>query len=96
MSHANSTVLGLPDCRENAKLLVDKQLVSIARYTDRMFALLMGLQWVAALAAALCYSPRSWAGGQSSTHIHVWAAVFLVAQWPAFPSTSPPDSQEVL
>ncbi len=85
MSHANSTVLGLPDCRENAKLLVDKQLVSIARYTDRMFALLMGLQWVAALAAALCYSPRSWAGGQSSTHIHVWAAVFLGGAMACFP-----------
>ncbi|TMA80770.1 MAG: hypothetical protein E6J72_07300 [Deltaproteobacteria bacterium] len=45
--------------------------------TDRMFALLMLVQWVAAIVAALVISPRAWAGYESYTHPHVWAAVFL-------------------
>jgi len=45
--------------------------------TDRMFAVLMLVQWVAAIVAALVISPRAWAGYESYTHPHVWAAVFL-------------------
>ena len=52
-----------------------KQLVY--RRTDRMFAALMTLQWVAGVAAALWVSPRTWAGTESQTHPHVWAALFL-------------------
>jgi len=52
-----------------------KQLVY--RRTDRMFAALMTLQWVAGLAAALWVSPKTWAGTESQTHPHVWAALFL-------------------
>jgi len=49
----------------------------IFRQTDRMFAVLMALQWVAGIIAALVISPRTWAGQSSEVHIHVWAAVFL-------------------
>jgi two-component sensor histidine kinase len=42
-----------------------------------MFAVLMTVQWLAGLAAALWVSPRTWAGADSHTHPHVWAAVFL-------------------
>lgn len=52
-----------------------KQLVY--RRTDRMFAALMILQWVAGVAAALWVSPKTWAGTESQTHPHVWAALFL-------------------
>lgn len=52
-----------------------KQLVY--RRTDRMFAGLMTLQWVAGVAAALWVSPKTWAGTESQTHPHVWAALFL-------------------
>jgi len=52
-----------------------KQLVY--RRTDRMFAALMTLQWVAGVAAALWVSPKTWAGTESQTHPHVWAALFL-------------------
>ncbi|HLI80087.1 MAG TPA: response regulator [Candidatus Binataceae bacterium] len=45
--------------------------------TDRMFACLMVLQWIGGIIAALVISPRAWAGEYSSTHIHVWAAIFL-------------------
>lgn len=52
-----------------------KQLVY--RRTDRMFAALMTLQWVAGVAAALWVSPKTWAGTESQTHPHVWAALIL-------------------
>ncbi len=45
--------------------------------TDRMFASLLVFQWVAGIVAAVCISPRAWAGGGSHVHPHVWAAVVL-------------------
>ena len=49
----------------------------IYRQTDRMFAVLMTVQWLAGIAAALVISPRTWIGQSSQTHLHVWAAIFL-------------------
>jgi two-component system sensor histidine kinase/response regulator len=45
--------------------------------TDRMFAYLMIVQWLAAIAFALLVGPFTWAGEQSQVHVHVWAAVVL-------------------
>ncbi|MEZ5426035.1 MAG: PAS domain S-box protein [Pyrinomonadaceae bacterium] len=45
--------------------------------TDRMFAVLMALQWLAAVVAVLVISPKTWIGQSSFIHIHIWAAVFL-------------------
>ena len=45
--------------------------------TDRSFAALMVVQFVAGVAAALWLSPRSWYGAQSAIHVHVWAALLL-------------------
>ncbi|MCA1565949.1 MAG: EAL domain-containing protein [Acidobacteria bacterium] len=50
-----------------------------------MFAVLMAIQWVAAVAAALWLSPKTWAGPDSQTHIHVWAALFLGGVVSLFP-----------
>src|ERR1051325_7075575 len=49
----------------------------ICQSTDRMFALLMALQWLAGIVAAYWISPLTWVGTTSQTHLHVWAAVFL-------------------
>src|SRR5688572_709296 len=49
----------------------------IYRQTDRMFAVLMAVQWLAGIVAALVISPRTWIGQSSEIHVHVWAAVFL-------------------
>jgi PAS domain S-box-containing protein len=51
----------------------------VYRRSDRMFAVLMSLQWLAGVAAALWISPKAWEGSDSHTHPHVWAAVFLGA-----------------
>jgi two-component system sensor histidine kinase/response regulator len=49
----------------------------ICRQTDRMFAGLLLFQWVVGLAVARWISPLTWAGAQSGTHAHVWAASLL-------------------
>ena len=49
----------------------------VHRRTDRMFAVLMTIQWVAGVAAALWVSPKTWVGANSETHPHVWAALLL-------------------
>src|SRR5690242_15877847 len=43
--------------------------------TDRLFAVLMVINWVAGIILALVVSPRTWIGDESKTHVHVWAAV---------------------
>src|SRR4051812_9980873 len=50
---------------------------AIYRRTDRMFALLMFVQWIFGIVAALVISPRTWIGTTSQLHPHVWAAVLL-------------------
>ena len=47
--------------------------------TDRLFAALFLVQWVAAMAAALWLTPRTWSGRQSTTHLHLWMSVYGAA-----------------
>ncbi|MCE9608333.1 MAG: response regulator [Planctomycetia bacterium] len=47
--------------------------------TDRMFGLLLTLEWVVLIVIALRTSPTTWSGTQQSIHPHVWIAVFLGA-----------------
>lgn len=58
-------------------VIFDEHQRVVHRRTDRMFAALMTLQWLAGVAAALWVSPKAWEGVVSHTHPHVWAAVFL-------------------
>jgi two-component system cell cycle sensor histidine kinase/response regulator CckA len=60
---------------------------SIYEHTDRMFAVLMSVQWIAGVTAALWITPRTWIGTVSQTHIHVWAAIFLGGAISIFPIT---------
>ena len=55
------------------------------RRTDRMFAGLMVLQWLAGIGVALWITPLTWIGATSSIHLHVLAAIFLGGAIPAFP-----------
>src|SRR4028118_201070 len=73
--------------RQRVKELYTEHHQSIFKRTDRMFAVLMGIQCLAAVAAALWLSPQTWAGPNSQTHIHVWAALFLGAVLSLFPIT---------
>jgi signal transduction histidine kinase len=60
--------------------------LEIHRRTDRMFAGLMGLQWIAGIVFALWVSPVTWDGPVSRTHLHVWAAVVLGGVISLFPA----------
>ena len=64
-----------PGARAAALLRSHEQ--SLYVRTDRMFAALMLMQWVAGVGAALWISPRTWTGAASTMHLHVWAALLL-------------------
>jgi two-component system, sensor histidine kinase and response regulator len=57
----------------------------IYRRTDRVFAQLMTVQWLAGILFAFWVSPRAWAGTISQTHVHVWAAIVLGGAITTFP-----------
>jgi two-component system sensor histidine kinase HydH len=56
-----------------------------AERTDRMFRILMMIQWIAALTIAGLFSPLAWAGRASEPHVHVYAAVLLGGLITLFP-----------
>ncbi|WP_442481549.1 sensor histidine kinase [Aeoliella sp. SH292] len=45
--------------------------------TDRLFARLFVIQWIAAIGGAAILSPLTWQGEESRLHAHLWAAVVL-------------------
>src|SRR5438874_8463495 len=71
----------ITDCQtaleRRAAALFQEQQRALSTHTDRFFAALMILQWVAGIVIAAVVSPRTWAGAYSSPHVHLWAAVFL-------------------
>jgi signal transduction histidine kinase len=69
-----------------ADVLFDDYQRDIYRRTDRLFAWLMGFQWVAGIIFALWVAPLAWSGTVSSIHVHVWAAVVLGGLVSLFPA----------
>ncbi len=74
-----------PNIRARAKELFDTEAQANYRHTDRMFAWLMAVQWLAGVGIAILISPLAWEGRFSYTHIHVWAALFLGGAIAGFP-----------
>ena len=72
--------------RSRADVLFHDYQRDIYRRTDRLFAGLMGAQWVAGIVFALWVSPLAWSGSVSSVHLHVWAAVVLGGIVSVFPA----------
>jgi len=52
---------------------------AVYKQTDRLFLILMAVQWPVAIALALLVSPRTWTGATSTIHVHVYAALILGA-----------------
>jgi two-component system, sensor histidine kinase and response regulator len=61
--------------QSRAKEILQKRELQIYRRIDRMFAVLMIVQWVGAVGTALCVSPQTWSGAQAAVHPHVWFAL---------------------
>ena len=62
---------------ERARAIYHAHCQQIHSRTDRLFAGLMVFQWLGGMAAAAFISPRTWAGSSSSTHLHLYLAIFL-------------------
>ncbi len=61
-----------------AESILAEQKKSLYCHTDRMFAILLLIEWFAGIVVSLLVSPRTWAGRYSDVNIHVFIAVFLV------------------
>ena len=57
----------------------------VYRRVDRLFFVLMAVQWVVGILFAAIVSPRAWSGATSSMHPHVYAAIFLGGACCLFP-----------
>ena len=53
----------------------ERHYLAIAQQTDRIFAILMPVQWIAAIIAAYVIAPRAWSGNTSYLHPHVYFAI---------------------
>src|SRR5436309_8727232 len=80
---ADTTLEG--SVQERATTLFRSYQESVYRRTDRLFATLMVLQWLAGIVIAVGISPQTWASASSQTHWHVWAAIFLGGAITGFP-----------
>jgi two-component system sensor histidine kinase/response regulator len=58
-------------------VLNDELLKKFRGQTDRAFAVLLILQWLAGIGIALWLTPLTWVGRTSEVHVHVWAAGVL-------------------
>lgn len=77
----------MADANERSEMLAQSQFHQIRSQTDRMFAALMVVQFVAGVIAAIFISPRTWMGAQSAVHVHVYAAIgvgFLLSSLPIY------------
>src|SRR3954467_5625581 len=70
---------------ERAEELFQQHRRQIFRQTDQLLAKLMLFQWGACIVIALVVSPRTWAGGSSQIHLHVWAGVLIGGAISLFP-----------
>ncbi len=55
------------------------------KVNNSRFAVVIILQWILCILAALFVSPKAWAGTVSSVHFHLYAAVLLGGIFSAFP-----------
>ncbi|HWN08425.1 MAG TPA: ATP-binding protein [Pyrinomonadaceae bacterium] len=85
MKETNINQKGATPPTNRATQLFTEHQQAIYKSTDRMFAVLMTLQWIAGVVAAYVISPRTWIGSTSQTHIHIWAALILGAAISSLP-----------
>ncbi len=67
----------LESTTSRAEQKYQEQLRAGYRHVDQLFAVLLVLEWSAAVSFALAVTPYTWAGESSWLHIHVWAAIVL-------------------
>src|SRR5258708_4074801 len=70
--------------RTRSRELQEAHTLTVYSQTDRLFAGLLIVQWIAGIGLALWFSPKTWIGQENTVHLHVWAAIFLggMIAWP--------------
>ncbi len=95
MDTLTSTLNSDEPVSKRTAILFQEHLDTDRKQTDRMFAWLMVIQWLAGISAAVWISPRAWDGIYSHTHVHVWAALFLggiISGFPVFLALTRPGA----
>ena len=78
-----------------AEELFQEQRDNLSRRTSRLFAVLMMVQWAAAIVIAVVVSPYAWEGHTRSINAHVWVAIFLggaITSLPVFLAITQPTA----
>ena len=81
----DSDLLSQEQTRNAADQLYKKERLIYNTKIDRVFVTLFCIQWPAAIALAFFMTPVTWAGSNSSTHLHVYLAIGLGALATLFP-----------
>jgi signal transduction histidine kinase/ActR/RegA family two-component response regulator len=74
-----------PENMARAESLFERDLQTTARRVDHMFMILLMLEWLGGIVAALLISPTAWEGVQSRVHSHVYLAIYLGGVIVSFP-----------
>ncbi len=74
-----------PHLRAYAEQIFQRATFRSCATTDGFMAILLIIQWPAAIITALIISPYTWDGPLSRTHIHVWTALILGGLLTIFP-----------
>ncbi|MEO5969295.1 MAG: hypothetical protein ABIQ95_05160, partial [Bdellovibrionia bacterium] len=68
-----------------AKALFSSTYNSLCVDNDRIFSLVLVLQWFACILIAIFVSPRTWLADMGTVHVHVWTAIVLGGLLSALP-----------
>jgi two-component system, sensor histidine kinase and response regulator len=60
-----------------AEQIYDQQMRTGYEHVDQLFAVLLLLEWSAAVSFAIMITPYTWAGETRWVHLHVWSAIIL-------------------
>ncbi len=74
---ARENAEGCASTVQRAEQKYREQLHRVYERVDTLFAVLLLLEWSAAVSFAILVTPYTWAGETRWLHLHVWAAIFL-------------------
>ncbi|MBC7537711.1 MAG: GHKL domain-containing protein [Bacteriovorax sp.] len=85
----SNSLVGLDEIQlkisQNSKKLFFDSYKQLCIDNDRVFAVLLGLQWIAAIVVAVVISPKTWIGAQDLVNVHIYAAAIIGGLLSIFP-----------
>lgn len=71
--------------QSRSDIFLHEHLNVVHKRTDRIFAILLPIQFLASILAAYLLTPLTWSGVKSNIHPHVWFAIFVGGAITVFP-----------